>query len=864
MRVARACLLAVPVGLPFFLAAACGGDGDRASPAATQDSGTSDAKGPPLGSAGPSDEAGGVPWSDASDADPLRGFQVEIMGGTRLVVRAPDGRTLLDGLGPAASPTDAAAPPTAGFAIRDTTTNMEMSFGSFKPTESPKGPWRSFSKLAETRSKSGVHIAIVDGNGSLLASVDVAAPDAGHLTLKMTPGPGPERRFSYRYGCTPDDHFAGFGAQTFDVDHRGQTVPTWVQEEGIGKLATDTYDDTLWYMAGRRHSSQVPIPQFLARRGYVFTAETDARALFAMCSEAADAVRVEVEMPLTLHLFDGPSPPEALGRAAATFGRPRMPPRVAFAPWLDAIRGSANVRSVATRLRDERIPVSVIWTEDWRGGSTSLIGSYDLNEEWDVDTSLYPDFKQLAADLHGSGYQFQIYFNPFVFQKAKAWQETEPKGYLIKQKDGTTYTFKGATIFDTASMLDLTNPDARAWALGKIRAAMALGADGWMADFGEWLPTDAVLVGGTGAKLHNRYPVLWQELHREAVDRATDGVTRLFFVRSGWFGTPALADVLWGGDQRTDFEKDDGMPTVMPMGIGLGVVGVSTYTHDIGGYNSVNNPGTTKEVFFRWTELGAFSPVMRTHHGNYPDKNWHWDKDAETIAHFRRYATLHMGLLPYLEGLSKVASTTGLPIWRGLFVAYPDDGLTWPITDEVLVGDGVLVAPVQEAGVTSRGVYLPKGRWFPWNGGPSVLGPTNTTAQAPLEEIPVYARAGAIVPMFPDGVMTVVNGSAKVPDDKQVKDDRIVRAFFGAAGSFTEALGLGYTLEHVGDGLDACTPAFTWDGNAVTPTASSAGTRELHVVGSGVLEASCAGAVKEQLRASGGAADRKLTLLVRY
>ena len=133
---------------------------------------------------------------------------------------------------------------------------------------------------------------------------------------------------------------------------------------------------------------------------------------------------------------------------------------------------------------------------------------------------------------------------------------------------------------------------------------MALGADGWMNDFAEWLPTDGVTAAGPSLDRHNRYPVLWQEAAREAIDGVNDGKERLFFGRSGWFGTPALADVIWAGDQRTDFQPDDGLPTILPIGIGLGLVGVSTYGHDIAGYQSATNEVPAKRLFFRWTSLG--------------------------------------------------------------------------------------------------------------------------------------------------------------------------------------------------------------------------------------------------------------------
>lgn len=795
------------------------------------------------------------------------GLRVSIAGERRLVVASDDGRVLLDGLPPAS--VAAEAPPLVGFAVRDATTTYEMQFGSFKPTEIANGPWRVASRLARASTGEGGAVAVdlEDGAGAKLARLSLAVPEPGHLVVDLAPGDGPERRLSWGFACDEGDRFAGFGAQTWDTDHRGQTVPAFVQEQGVGKSETDDYDGA-WFLQGRRHSSHLPIPQYLARRGYVLTVESDLRSVFALCSESDSAARVELDLPARLHVFDGPRPSEAIERATATFGRPRMPPRVAFAPWADAIFGSENVRAVAKKLRDEKIPVSVIWTEDWRGGEWEK-DDYRLEEEWEVDTSLYPDFPDLADELHDLGFHFHVYFNPFVYVGSKAWDETQPKGWLVKREDGSDYVFTGAKFTETG-LLDLDNPDARAWAVGKMRAAMELGADGWMNDFAEWLPTDGVTAAGPSLARHNVYPVLWQEVAREAIDGMNDGKERLFFGRSGWFGTPALADVVWAGDQRTTMDPDDGLPTIIPIGVGLGVVGISTYGHDIAGYQAATNEGSTKEVFFRWTELGAWSPVMRTHHGAQPKKNWSFQSDAETIAHFRRYAELHMSLVPFFEGLARVAADTGMPIWRGLALEFPDDPAAWPITDEVTVGGVVLVAPVEVPGAASRSVYLPEGRWYPWSGGQAEIGPATVEVSAPLGEIPVFARAGAIVPAFPGGVMTLVNGSSDVPDASSVGDDRIVYAFLGASGAFREAGGLAYAIEHVADASGDV--AHRWEGEDVPECPSPAeppcvevesGVDRVRVTGPGTLEIVSGGATVARVTAEGGAPSRRLSFVVR-
>jgi alpha-glucosidase len=827
-------------------------------------------------------EAGGV-HIDASDAGPsvnviqVGDLSVRVVPKTANVsILAPGGKALLQGIDPSnavgtpQSQNDD-APPMTGFAVRDLSTAYTMSYGSFKVVDDTTPPWR----VVTTAHVSGSKVDLLTKDGTRVASLAVSeGEDASHVVIAITAGDDApdassspaalKRRISWGFACDADDEFAGFGAQTWGVDARKETIPIWMSEEGVGKDLTTDDPTGLWFLVGRRHSAYMPLPEFLSRRGYALVADTPHRSTFALCSENDAVARMELELPVTVDLFYGPSPHDAIGRLTQRFGRPRVPPAFAFAPWNDAIFGSANVRAIAAALRAAGAPSSVIWTEDWRGGSFSG-DSYALKEEWDVDRTLYPDFEQVADDLHAEGFKWLVYFNSFVEQDSTAWPETAPNGYLIRKSDATPYTFTDAKQLP-ASLVDLSNPAAFDWAVSKMAAALALGADGWMGDYGEWLPTDATLTGGSGLDLHSTYPLLWQQAQRKALDTAIakDGVERLSFVRSGSLGSAPLVDVFWAGDQRTDFEVDDGLPTVVPIGVGVGLSGISTFGSDIAGYQSATNPTSTKELFFRWTELGAWSPVMRTHHGTEPKLEWNWQSDADSTAHWVRYAKLHMSLAPYMRGLAQAAHDTGVSIWRALPMEFPADAASWPVADEVMVGGGVLVAPVQRASATSRSVYLPPGTWFPWSGGASVAGGTTVTAAAAVGEIPVYALAGAIVPTYPDGVQTLTIEPSSAAPASSVGDDRVVNAFAGGTGSFTEspdAGALSYAMSAGASGVA------TWNGQMLVAcdaamtapcAATASGQVTAYVVGPGKLVAEGA-----TLTVAGGSATRKLTLVVR-
>ena len=240
--------------------------------------------------------------------------------------------------------------------------------------------------------------------------------------------------------------------------------------------------------------------------------------------------------------------------------------------------------------------------------------------------------------------------------------------------------------------------------------------------------------------------------------------------------------------------------------------------------------------------------------------------DDETLAVWSRYASLHMSLAPYFRGLAQVAHDTGVSIGRGLAVEFPEDETVWPIADEVLVGSSVLIAPVQVQGATSRDVYLPNGNWFPWSGGAAVAGGKTIHVDVPLSEIAVYARAGSIVPTYPDGVQTLVIEPSSVENAGAVKGDRVVYAFAGGAGSFDEspdAGGISYTLETA----DASV-APSWNGAPLSSCATPAvapcfentdTTITAHVTGPGAL---IAGGAK--LTCIGGDAARSLVLVLRH
>lgn len=586
--------------------------------------------------------------------------------------------------------------------------------------------------------------------------------------------------------CDADDHFLGFGSHAMDLDHVGQAFPLWVSEPGVGKTEDEQIPEA-WFLVGTRHASSYPVPWLLRPHKPIgLLVDTEARVEADLCATKTGRFSLEVWAEETNVVFvHGASPLEVVENLSDITGRPRRLPRWALAPWTDAIKGVDRVLEVADAMRDAGAPGSVMWTEDWKGAQPNFTG-YRLSESWTVDTDLYPEPADIADTLLAGGWKWFAYFAPFIGAGADVGAEALEAGVTIKQEDGTPYIFDGVNTKPT-TLVDLSTEPGRVFARERMQAAVDLGFRGWMADFAEWLPHDARLDDGSlGLDVHNGYPKLWQEVNGSVLD-PVDGV---YFCRSGWAHTAGTCPVVWLGDQATDFSTTDGYPTILPLALGLSASGVPVVTHDVAGYQSFGTTPRDAELFFRWASLGAFSPILRTHHGSSETANHQLDSDEDTLNHWTFMATEHMRLWPYRDGLAAQASERGTPML--LPTSFLFGGEDWGRMDAWMLGSALLVAPVLDKGATSRDVQLPDGvTWYDWW---TLSEATSGTKQAPVSAIPVFAASGTTVPLFdvvPDTLVDEATDEGLVTFD-EADASRLV-LLFGGGGPFTEGDGTRYT-----------------------------------------------------------------------
>ena len=399
--------------------------------------------------------------------------------------------------------------------------------------------------------------------------------------------------------------------------------------------------------------------------------------------------------------------------------------------------GIDRAEEMANKLIDAGAKVSGIWCQDWSGKKITAAGK-QVYWNWEVDETLYPNLKERIASLKGRGIRFLGYINPYLVKDGPLYNYCKDKGWLILNKKGEVYHVKSTT-FD-AGMMDLTNPEMVEYLQETLikKNMLDLGIDGYMADFGEYLPTDSVLHDGDPEVLHNEWPTIWARLNREAVDSHERGKEVFFYTRSAYNASQKYTTMMWNGDQHTDFSKDYGMACTIPASFNLGFSGMTLVHSDIGGFISFNKLVRDPELFIRWMEMNTFSMTMRSHETIRPEANAQ-PYDDVILPYTVKLTNVHVNLAPYLKKVAEEAYT-GIPAMRPDF--YEENDFTKRKDPySYLLGSDVYVCPVIERGDVAREVNLPKGDWKQFFTNKEYKGEAKYLIDAPLGQPVAFYRA---------------------------------------------------------------------------------------------------------------------------
>lgn len=540
-----------------------------------------------------------------------------------------------------------------------------------------------------------------------------------------------------------EEHVYGTGETFSEFDLRGQKVNVWVAEHQnakmIGKkilkikLGLTLLDRKQKFSNYETYYAQ---PTFLSSRKYYFHSDTTARSVFDFSDKNKHVLRTD--SIAAFYLGFGDSFEAVISDLSLLLGRqPELPDWVYDGAILGIQGGTDIMMKKVENCLAHGMKVNGVWIQDWEGRRVTAFGK-QLMWNWEWDRDLYPGLDAAIKELNAKGIKVLGYCNPFLAIEKPLYKYASEKGYCVKAEDGSDY-FVTITTFP-AAMVDLTNPEARDWLKSVIINNMiGFGLSGWMADFGEYLPTDCVLFSGEDPQLaHNTWPARWAQLNREAVEEAGKLGEIFFFTRAGYSKTPEFSTMMWNGDNHVDFSVDNGLPSVIPAMLSLTCSGYGISHSDIGGYTTFGKMCRSEELYMRWCEMNAYSPLMRSHEGNNPDLNAQFDASEAVLDHQTLMSKIHVLLKPYIKSCVEYNSVNGLGVVRPLFFHYSEDR-AFSETTEYMLGRDILVAPVIKKGADSRKVYLPDDKWVELSTGKAFSGGVYSVS-APFGKVPVFYR----------------------------------------------------------------------------------------------------------------------------
>ncbi|MDE5881304.1 MAG: DUF4968 domain-containing protein [Muribaculaceae bacterium] len=364
--------------------------------------------------------------------------------------------------------------------------------------------------------------------------------------------------------------------------------------------------------------------------------------------------------------------------------------------------------------------------------------------EW--DPKQWADHKNMLSDLKEKGVNMVLISQPYVNKIGALdnYNYLSERGMLAKDSLGNTHDV--TTWVGDAGMIDVSNPETREWLWNRLKGLTEEGVAGWWGDLGEPEVHPRTIVhanGETAPQYHNVYGNEWSRLIYEGLRKDFPDMRPLLMMRGGTAGLQRYSVFPW----TTDVSRSWGgfQPQVNLM-LSSGLSGLAYMGSDLGGFAVDPENPRDEELYVRWVQAGAFTPMMRTHAQQQPEP-YHYP-DSEPI--LKKFIKMRYEWLPYNYTLAYENASEGLPLARPLnFRGDNSDPKYADIHDEYLWGDEVLIAPVTEQGARQRKVVFPAGDWINWNN-PSLRykGGTEATVKAPLEELPMFVRAGSFIPLY--------------------------------------------------------------------------------------------------------------------
>jgi alpha-D-xyloside xylohydrolase len=610
-----------------------------------------------------------------------------------------------------------------GWEIRDDDGQCRMRIDTSEP---PIKEWPS--GLAPESPESLVATVYPDGRTAVpMMDNDQFFPGrVESMILAIVERDGVPHRAAFSFHAEHNERFVGTGERFADMDLAGQTL-LLENTDALGNNNRRAYKNVPFYMSSR------PYGLFMHTSSHVRLSLAD------ISTRAAQGVIAEPT--IDLFVIGGGSVPRVLHNYQSLTGFPHATtPLWSFGTWMSRMTyfTAEEVRNVGQKLRDGDFPCDVLhldtgwFAKDWVC-------------EWQFGEDNFPDPPGFAREMLEKGFRMTLWQNPNIGEGNKLLEDALAKRYLPPRKDLTT---TGSDFSDTqyAGQIDFSNPDAVEWYKEQLlRPLLEMGYAAIKTDFGEQIAMNAEYMNLPAEKLHNLYALLYQKAAYEITqDVRGEGI---IWARASWAGCQRYP-LHWAGDTACTW---DGLAAALKGGLHFGLSGFAFWSHDVPGFHGLPNfmySWPADDLYVRWTQFGVFSSHLR-YHGTSPREPYEYPAVADIV---RKWLKLRYCLIPYIVDEADKAVATGRPILQAMVLQHEDDPTCWHVDDQYCFGESFLVAPIMNS-QGRRDIYLPAGRWVDFWSGETLQGPTwLKDVEAPLDRMPVFARANATVRVYPEAV----------------------------------------------------------------------------------------------------------------
>ncbi len=507
----------------------------------------------------------------------------------------------------------------------------------------------------------------------------------------------------------------GFGEKFSPFVKNGQTVDVWNNDGGTS--SEQTYKS---------------IPFYVSSKGYGLFVNHPEKVNFEVASETVSKVAFSVRGErLEYFVIGGEKIADVLRVYTDLTGKPALTPAYSFGLWLTTSfttnYDEKTVSGFIDGMAERDIPLEVFhfdsfWMKEFNW--------CDLT--W--DKRIFPDPAAMLGRLKAKGVEICVWINPYIAQRSSMFDEGLKGGYFLKTEDGSVW--QGDMWQPGMAIVDFTNPSAREWYKGKLRALCEMGVDVFKTDFGERIPTKGIVYydGSDPYKMHNFYSYIYNKTVFEVLEEYYGTDKACLFARSATVGGQKFP-VHWGGDCFSNYES---MWETLRGGLSLCMSGFGFFSHDISGFEAQGTP----DLYKRWCAFGLMSTHSRLHGNSSYRVPWNFDEESCEV--LRHWTKLKGRLMPYLWTQAINTHVTGVPMMRAMLVDYTGDPACAYLDRQYMLGDSLLIAPVFNEEGTAE-FYVPAGKWTDIQSGKVYEGGRWYATQNDYYQMPVLARPGSII-----------------------------------------------------------------------------------------------------------------------